>query len=246
MKTQAKPKAIPAKTRSAKPTVPATTAQKPAAKALQVHMKKGETEAEAMARCLASPTSNATVTLHQFHPLSGAAGGASDINALQRELGNRALQIRGGDMARPEAMLVAQAHSLDTIFNAMAQRAAYNLTAGYMDAGDRYMRMALKAQSQCRTTIEALVELKNPTGPTFVKQQNIAQNQQVNNGATDDSRSSTHAHVHVHEKDITPTNKLLEATDGERLDFGATEAASAANQGVETVGAINRAKDGRG
>ena len=43
------------------------------------------------------------------------------------------------------------------------------------------MRLALKAQSQCRTTIETLTILKNPT-TIFARQANIAQgSQQVNN-----------------------------------------------------------------
>jgi len=88
------------------------------------------------------------------------------------------------------------------------------------------MRMSLKAQAQCRTTIEALVVLKNPTGPTFVKQQNIAQTRQVNNGQAGESRSNTRARTH--EKDINPTNELLEASDGERMDFGATGKAACA------------------
>jgi hypothetical protein len=43
----------------------------------------------------------------------------------------------------------------------------------YLDATDKFMRLALKAQSQCRTTVEALGELKNPQPVAFVKQANI-------------------------------------------------------------------------
>jgi hypothetical protein len=51
-----------------------------------------------------------------------------------------------------------------------------------MDAADRYLRLALKAQAQAVRTIEALGELKNPRPVTFVRQANVAHNQQVNNG----------------------------------------------------------------
>jgi hypothetical protein len=45
------------------------------------------------------------------------------------------------------------------------------------------MRLALKAQRQCRATIETLVMAKNPAPVTFVKQANVAHGpQQVNNG----------------------------------------------------------------
>jgi hypothetical protein len=57
------------------------------------------------------------------------------------------------------------------------------------------MQLALKAQNQSRATLQALVQLKQPSQITFVKQANIAQgHQQVNN---------------LSEKDITPQNELL-------------------------------------
>jgi hypothetical protein len=52
----------------------------------------------------------------------------------------------------------------------------------HLDASERFMRLALKAQSQCRSTIESLAEIKNPSSVAFVKQANIAKgHQQVNN-----------------------------------------------------------------
>ena len=44
------------------------------------------------------------------------------------------------------------------------------------------MRLALKAQSQCRATIEALTNIKNPRPVAYVRQANIGQAVQVNNG----------------------------------------------------------------
>ena len=52
----------------------------------------------------------------------------------------------------------------------------------YLPAAETYLRLALKAQAQCRATVEALAEIKNPRPVAFVKQANIAQGpQQVNN-----------------------------------------------------------------
>lgn len=42
---------------------------------------------------------------------------------------------------------------------------------------------ALKAQNQCRQTLAALAEIKNPRRTTLIGQQNNATNQQVNNAA---------------------------------------------------------------
>ena len=79
-------------------------------------------------------------------------------------------------------MLLAQAHTLDAIFSFCARSAAPNF-GEYMHAGEMYLRLGMKAQSQCRATLETLAAIKNPTPPMFVKQANIAGgHQQVNNG----------------------------------------------------------------
>lgn len=203
---------------------------------LQFKKRDDETEAAALSRAVASPNVNAGMTMLQFHPLKTGAS----VTDLVEQIGKHAKTVRDGDMDRPEAMLVAQAHTLDTIFNSLAQRAAQNMAAGHMHATDTYLRMALKAQSQCRTTIEALGELKYPKTATFIKQQNVANQQQVNNGIANDSAPSTPAHAH--EKDITPTNKLLPEHKHATLDAGRKRTASRPNSKLETVGAVNGAK----
>ena len=56
-----------------------------------------------------------------------------------------------------------------------------------MNQLDANLRLALKAQAQCRATLEALAAIKNPQPVFFVRQANIAHGpQQVNNGATAD------------------------------------------------------------
>lgn len=199
---------------------------------LQFGKRDDETEAAAFSRAVASPSVNAGMTMFQFHPLNTGAS----VTDLVEQIGQHAKTVRDGNMDRPEAMLVAQAHTLDTIFNSLAQRAAQNMAAGYMQATDTYLRMAMKAQSQCRTTIEALGELKYPKSATFIKQQNVANQQQVNNG------SAISAPTRAHEKDITPTNELLEKSHGKRLERRTSGTASKVNPKLETVGALNGAK----
>src|SRR3546814_3695576 len=75
------------------------------------------------------------------------------------------------------------------------------------------MRLALKAQSQARTTIETLAEVKNPKAVAFVKQANIANNQQVNNGDSAEVVPETRAGTNE-----SPQTKLLEGTNVTRLD----------------------------
>ena len=51
-----------------------------------------------------------------------------------------------------------------------------------MQAAETYVRLALKAQAQCRATLETLATIKNPP-VVYARQANIAAGrQQVNNG----------------------------------------------------------------
>jgi hypothetical protein len=77
-----------------------------------------------------------------------------------------------------EAMLYSQALALQAIF----VNAAIRVTEQeWFSNSEAYMRMALKAQSQCRATLETLAQIKNPA-VVFARQANIAQGpQQVNN-----------------------------------------------------------------
>jgi hypothetical protein len=72
---------------------------------------------------------------------------------------------RAGDKAMASEMLAAQAVVLDTMFTELAHRAASNL-GRYVDAADRYTKLALKAQANCRATLEALAKLHQPREQT--------------------------------------------------------------------------------
>jgi hypothetical protein len=75
-------------------------------------------------------------------------------------LNDQCAAVEAGDLSKPRAMLAAQAISLNAIFTEMARRAALNM-GEYVQSSERYMRLALKAQAQCRTTVEALERLTN-------------------------------------------------------------------------------------
>ena len=77
-----------------------------------------------------------------------------------------------------------------------------------------YMRLALKAQGQCRATLETLANIKNPRPVAFVQQANIAHGpQQVNNGMAPSQGEPAQA-----TKNAFEPNELLEQQHGERLD----------------------------
>lgn len=153
-------------------------------------------------------------------------------------------KVNGNDLAAAEQMLVAQAIALNSIFAEMARRSALNM-GDYLDATDRYMRLALKAQGQCRATLETLAAVKNPP-VIFARQANIAHGpQQVNNGVAPERYQWATAPAHAHEQSGNRTNEVLGVDDGERMDAAAQGTAGLANPKLATVDTVNRAKVGR-
>ena len=152
-----------------------------------------------------------------------------DFATLVSELVEQNEAVFKGDLGRVEAMLLDQSHVLQTLFVFFTQKMAQ---AEYMTNLETYSRIALKAQNQCRQTLATLVELKNPKKATFIKQQNTAVNQQINQG--ENLKNSEY-----------PANKILEEIPSERLDTRTPQAAIGVNQEVEAMGENHRTKDGR-
>jgi hypothetical protein len=151
-------------------------------------------------------------------------------------------KANGNDLAAAEQMLMAQAIALNSIFAEMARRSALNM-GDYLDATDRYMRLALKAQGQCRATLETLAAIKNPP-VVFARQANIAHGpQQVNNGVAPEWTKGVP--THAHEQTGITSNELLGIEDGKRVDAGTQGAAGLANPWLAAVVTVNRAKVGR-
>ena len=95
--------------------------------------------------------------------------GASGLNTARDVLREAADKVKAGDLSDMELMLAAQTIALNAVFSDMAWRAAQNI-GKYLLATETYMRLAFKAQAQCRATIEAVAEIKNPRPVAFVKQ----------------------------------------------------------------------------
>ncbi len=202
---------------------------------IQIAGKPNETEEEGVSRAATMPSVGAAVTISAY---SKKYGEHSTINGLTPAIREQINAVRAGDLNRAEAMLIAQAHSLDAIFNELAQLAAANM-GEYMNAVDIYLRLALKAQCQCRATLETLAEIKFPKSATFVRQQNVGINQQVNNheAALNDPRAP------AREDSLNSENKLLEQDSNEwqkiRMDTGTTYPPSGVNRELEAVGALD-------
>jgi len=70
-----------------------------------------------------------------------------------------------GDTRLASELLTAQALSLDTLFTELARRATMNM-GDYPQASERYARLAFKAQSNCRASLETLAKLHQPREQT--------------------------------------------------------------------------------
>jgi hypothetical protein len=131
-------------------------------------------------------------------------------------------------------MLINQATSLQSLFAHLIETGIETGMAQSLRANtEMFLKMALRAQNQCRATLETLANIKNPPRVAFVKQANIAHGgaQQVNNGAEATS---------PRENKIEQTQLLEGTPNEERLDFGTTSTTGRIDQEMATVGAIHR------
>jgi hypothetical protein len=175
-----------------------------------------------------NPNHNAAAVVRAF---SQDTFGESNPLIAAAELERLCDEVTGGDTNRMEAMLLSQAVSLEVIFAALARRGSQQENMRHFES---FMKLALRAQSQARATLEALAAIKNPP-MVFAKQANIAHgHQQVNNGIP----MSPFA-----EQIESKPNKLLEYGHGERLDARAAGTASGSDQTLAAVEVINRPQD---
>lgn len=191
------------------------------ASTVQAQANPGETKDEALARKVIRPDVTAAITQHYFHDIESNT--EIGINARIDALSEQVAKVHAGDMTLPETMLMSQAFTLDALFGHLARKARTQETIKNYEG---FMRMALRAQNQCRMTLETLSNIKNPP-VIFAKQANISNgHQQINNGA-----SASHT-----EKKQNQSNELLEHTHGERLDTGTKSETISVNSDLETVG----------
>jgi len=165
-------------------------------------------------------------------------GGHSDVAALAVQLEIGMNDVGKNDLRECEAMLYSQAHALQAVFvDALRQVKKHE----WFSTSESFMRIGLKAQSQCRQTLETLAQIKNPP-VVFVRQANIAQGpQQVNNGMM--PAGEPRAGAGETEK---PQNKLLEEKSHD-LDTRTPGAAVGSDPAMATGAALlERRADGSG
>jgi hypothetical protein len=196
---------------------------------LQITAKPGTTMERQLADVALDPVFGGAVITSTF---GKNLCGETDFTSLYESLGDRAKAVRDNKLGSAEDMLTAQAAALNAMFLELARRSGANM-GEYIQAAETYMRLALKAQAQCRATLETLANIKNPP-VVYARQANIANGpQQVNNGV-----GTSHAG-----NQASPPNELLETEHGKRLDPGTPGAAIGVDPALEAVGAIHGTTD---
>ena len=156
-----------------------------------------------------------------------------DTPTLIDTLRDQTVAIQGGDLALAESMLLSQASSLQAVFVRLTERA---IAQSQMSNIEGFMKLALRAQSQCRATLETLAAIKNPP-IIYAKQANVTSGpQQINNGTIEPARSR---------KNRNEQNQLSGGIHELLPNTRASGKASRVDPGLETLGKIDRTKYSR-
>jgi hypothetical protein len=190
-----------------------------------------ESRTRAYSRAMLHPSVTAATTVHEVMKRQLGAVPDFAVGGLIEELAAQCTEVSQGNLERPEALLMAQSTTLDAIFQNLTQQAYKHM--GQLDVVERLLRLAFRAQSQSRATVETLGNMKNP--PTvFARQANLTTGpQQVNNGiALAPARQPNRR------------NELLERADGKRLELSASSSPGSRNSRVAALAKIDGSKDG--
>ncbi|MEQ1498852.1 MAG: hypothetical protein ABL914_09325 [Novosphingobium sp.] len=133
---------------------------------LSIQQSPDETGAQALARKLLQPSFKNAVAASAFTDKALGSGiekpGLADYATHVQSMTGKAA---GGDLDMASRILSAQAIALDSMFAELARRTALNM-GEYINAAERYGRLALKAQSNCRATLDTLAKLHQPREQT--------------------------------------------------------------------------------
>lgn len=213
-----------------------------AAASLPVEVGDGETLAQKSARLAVDGVAGNAFLALTFGVPSGMLA-PDELGDLHKELKQTVERTKAGGTDQADSLLTAQAVSLNQIFIELARRSALNM-GEYPKAAETYLRLALKAQSQCRTTLESLAEIRNPRPVAFVKQANIAHgHQQVNNG---DAACQAEYNPMRAEVENGQSKLLEETANVTRLDTRAQGKTGSGDTPLEALGAVHRSRLGTG
>ncbi|MBK6744288.1 MAG: hypothetical protein IPG66_15510 [Hydrogenophilales bacterium] len=182
----------------------------------------------AYANLINSPELAASRVIAMMQPKNLADG--IDTPTMLATLRDQAAAVQGGNLSHAEAMLINQASALQALFVRLSEKAMQQTQMPNLEG---FMRMALRAQSQCRATMETLAAIKNPP-IVYARQANVTTGpQQINNGTAAPMRA----------REIESEQTQLSGETHELLpDTRASGYASRVNPALETLGESDRAE----
>lgn len=193
-----------------------------------------------MALAAATPTEPAedVVARHLIDSPFAAARAIAEWDPLadERAVYDQLVRVTGeaaaGNLRRSEELLVGQALVLDAMFHALARRARANLDHA-PGVAETALRLALKAQSQSRATLETLGTLLHPPTAAFIRQHGDNSTAQVLIGRPPVAGARS---------EMSPSELLDGGTPhGERLDGGTSRAAIGRDPRLAPVDALHGA-----
>jgi hypothetical protein len=191
-----------------------------------------ESRTRAYSRAMLHPSVTAATTVHQVMTRQLGASPDFGVGGLVEELADQCAEVSKGNLQRPEALLMAQSTTLDAIFQDLTQQAYKHMN--HLDVAERLLRLAFRAQSQSRATVETLGNVKNPP-MVFARQANLTTGpQQVNNGLALAPAGATSGRNEL----------LLEQTDAKTLDTITARSPGRGNSKVATLAKLDGTKDG--
>jgi hypothetical protein len=157
-----------------------------------------------------------------------------DLEFARGVIGQGIDEIKKGDLSKLEEMLYSQAVALNMMFTNLSRRASIQTN---VDIRAVLANLALKSQNQSRSTIQTLINLKQPNQTAFIKQQtNVANGpQQINNGV---AQSSPENFANI-------TNELLEVNHGKWLDTGTKAKTERFDTELEAVAEVHGGKNSK-
>jgi hypothetical protein len=129
-----------------------------AANTVNIERQPGKSDEQLMTELAMSPLVRNTLCSKSY-ATPAFSGSPPQFQAALEFLKVIASEVRGGNLDRLTDMLVAQALTLDCMFTEYSRRSLLN-AGEYIGAAQSYATMALKAQTNCRTTVEALAKTK--------------------------------------------------------------------------------------
>ena len=208
--------------------------------------RDGETDQEAQARTLLEPFMRHGLVAGTF--ASRALGPTQDKPSLMDNANRVEAMARAaasGDLSSTSHMLSSQAMTLDAMFTELARCVALNMNE-YPQAAEKYARLAMKAQSNSRATLEALAKLHQPREQTV-------RHLHVNDGGQAIVAEQFHHHAGGKQNDVSAEQShatgTAETVGGSAAllgqDAGGNPVPVSSGQGSETVPHARRDKSGR-